>query len=76
LGEIDRIATAIFNFELKSHPLESITSQRSQLVYDWVMTLSEQSLGLDRKQALLGEFVTSLTPEGVTCGAWSASKQT
>jgi len=63
INEINRMASAIFDFEVSSHPHESITSSRSQLIYDWVMTLAEQSIDEERKFQLLQEFINALTPE-------------
>ncbi|MFQ3579921.1 MAG: TIGR02391 family protein [Bacteroidales bacterium] len=63
INEINRIATAIFDFEASSHPHESITSSRSQLIYDWVMTLGEQPIEEKKKLELLQDFINTLTPE-------------
>jgi len=63
INEINRIASAIFDFEASSYPNESITSSRSQLIYDWVMTLSEQPVEEQKKLQLLQEFINALTPE-------------
>jgi len=63
INEINRMASAIFDFEVSSHPHGSITSSRSQLIYDCVMTLAEQSIDEERKFQLLQEFINALTPE-------------
>ncbi|MBI5253397.1 MAG: TIGR02391 family protein [Euryarchaeota archaeon] len=63
INEINRIASAIFDFEVSSHPHESITSSRSQLIYDWIMTLAEQPLEEERKLQLLQDFINALTSE-------------
>lgn len=63
INEINRIATAIFDFPISSHLHGSITSSRSQLIFDWVMTLAEKAIDEQRKIQLLQEFVNSLTPE-------------
>jgi uncharacterized protein (TIGR02391 family) len=63
INEINRIASAISDFEASSHPLESITSSRSQLIYDWVITLAEQPIEEKEKLQLLQEFINTLTPE-------------
>ena len=62
INEINRIAKAVFDFEIKSHPSENITSVRSQLAYDWVMTLSEQPIDEKTRLLLLDEFIRNLTP--------------
>ena len=63
INEINRIASAIFNFNVLSHPQESITSSRSQLIYDWIMTLSEQHLDEKEKLELPNHFINAMTPE-------------
>jgi len=63
INEIYRMATAVFDFGVSSHPHESITSARSQLIYNWVMTLAEQPIGEERKLQLLQDFINALTPE-------------
>lgn len=63
INEISRIASAIFDFEVSSHPHESITSSCSQLIYDWVMTLAKQPINEGRKLQLLQEFIKALAPE-------------
>ena len=62
INEIDRMAIAIFDFAVSSHPLGSITSTRSQLIYDWVTTLAEQPIDEESKLQLLQDFVDALTP--------------
>jgi hypothetical protein len=63
IGEINRIASAVFDFDVSPHPHTSITSGRSQTIYDWVMTLSELPMGEKRKSQLLQKFIDNLTPE-------------
>lgn len=63
INEINRIASAIFDFDVSPHPHESITSVRSQLIYDWVMTLAEQPIDEEKKLQLLQEFINALTPK-------------
>lgn len=63
INEINRIATAIFDFPISSHPHGSITSSRSQLIFDWVMTFAERHIADERKLQLLQEFINVLTPE-------------
>ena len=63
INEINRIASAVFDFEVSSHPHESITSSRSQLIYDWVMSLAEQPIKEEKKLELLQKFINALTTE-------------
>jgi hypothetical protein len=62
INEIGRMAIAIFDFTVSSHPLGSITSSRSQLIYDWVMTLAEQPMDEESKLWSLQCFIDALTP--------------
>jgi len=62
-NEINRAALAVFEFEVESHPNGSITSSKSQLVFDWVMTLADQQIDEARKIILLEDFVAVLTPD-------------
>lgn len=62
INEINRIANAVFDFEIKPHYPGNITSSRSELIYDWVMTLSEQPIDDESKLRLIDEFIRNLTP--------------
>ncbi len=61
--QIDRIADAIFDFECLYFPQDNISSERAQLIYDWVMTLNEQEMSEKDKLTLIKEFVFELAPE-------------
>lgn len=63
LNEINRIAEAIFDFECLKFPNESISSQRAQLVYDWIMTLDKQGISDEEKLSLLNDFIVGLAPD-------------
>lgn len=63
LNEIGRMASVVFDFDVSAHPHPSITSSRSQTVYDWVMTLSKQPISQGKKLQLLKQFIDALTPE-------------
>ena len=63
LNEIGRMASVVFDFDVSPHPHPSITSSRSQTVYDWVVTLSEQLISNEKKLQLLKQFIDALTPE-------------
>jgi len=60
INEVNRIAHGIFDFKGKDHPVESITSSRSQLIYNWVMTLADQPIEEESKKKLLEEFIDNL----------------
>ena len=61
--EINRRAEAVFQFPRKGFPNESITSERSQLIYDWIMSLGHHSCSSEERKQLLITFIKSLTPE-------------
>ena len=63
VNEISRMASAVFHFDVSSHPHASITSIRSQTIYSWVMTLSKQPISEEKKLQLLEQFINLLTPE-------------
>lgn len=62
INEINRIANAISDFDVVEHPNDNITSERAQLIYDWIMTLKEQSIDDEEKLHLLKEFEEELDP--------------
>ena len=57
LNEIERNASVTFDFECEEHPMTNITSERSQSIFDWVMTLSEQAIPDKGKISLLKNFI-------------------
>jgi hypothetical protein len=63
LKEIDRIADAIFDFDCLKFPQDNITSERAQLVYDWLMTLNKQEISDEEKISLLNDFIDGIAPE-------------
>lgn len=62
INEINRVGGALFKFARQSFPNESITSQRAQLVHDWILTLGRQELGAEERNGLLVRFCTQITP--------------
>lgn len=44
INEINRIAKATFNFDVSNFPNDSITSERAQIIYNWVMTLATKKM--------------------------------
>lgn len=60
VNEINRIAIAIFNFKKQDFIIDSITSQRAQLIYDWIMTLAKKSMINDERNKLLIQFCREL----------------
>jgi uncharacterized protein (TIGR02391 family) len=63
LKEIERVATALFRFRRESFPNDAITSQRAQLIHDWILTLAKQRMENSERDALLVKFVTEISPE-------------
>lgn len=60
INEINRMASAIFDFEKQSFPIDSITAQRAQLIYDWITTLATKSMNNDVRNTLLIKFCREL----------------
>ena len=62
INEINKVANAVFDFSKMPHYRPYVTSSCSALIYDWVMTLSEQPIDEKSKLRLLDEFIDNLTP--------------
>jgi hypothetical protein len=62
INGINRIASSVFSFNRESLPIEGITSQRARLIFDWLMTLSKQTIP-DAERALAKAFLANITPE-------------
>ncbi len=62
LKEINRFAGAFFDFPRRSYPNEAITSQRAQLIYDWIMTLAAKRGDAEKYNKPLLQFCRSLAP--------------
>jgi len=62
LNQIHRIASAIFPFSLEEFPSNEISSERSRLIYNWLMTLFKQKLPDDVKLGYLRSFLLEITP--------------
>jgi uncharacterized protein (TIGR02391 family) len=63
VNEIGRAASALFRFSRESFPHESITSQRAQLIYDWLLTLAKQRMTDDEREALISRFCLAISPQ-------------
>ncbi len=63
VNQINRMADAIFDFECLEFPQDNITSERAQLIYDWVITLDKQEISKEEKLSLLEDFYDELSPE-------------
>lgn len=62
INEINRVGGALFKFTRQSFPNDAITSQRAQLVHDWILTLGRQELGAEERNGLLVRFCTQIAP--------------
>lgn len=60
INEINRIAGACFSFQKRSFPHESITAERAQLLYDWIMSLASEKLNNEDRNKLLIRFCKEL----------------
>jgi uncharacterized protein (TIGR02391 family) len=63
VNEIGRAASSLFRFARQSFPNDAITSQRAQLLHDWILTLARQNLTDEERDRLLVSFCTAVTPE-------------
>ena len=58
LNEIGRNASVAFDFLCEEHYMANITSERSQSIFDWVMTLSSQKIPENERLSLLKSFIS------------------
>ncbi len=63
VNEINRLAGAIFRFQRESFPNEAITSQRAQLIHDWILSLARQEMNPEERDQLLIRFCRSLATD-------------
>ncbi len=61
--KVTRFAEAIFPFKVSKHASKAIKRQSSQVVYDWIMTLSEQNIGLSEALKMLSKFIREVAPD-------------
>lgn len=64
VNEITRIGQAIFPFRCDTFPNDAITSQRAQLIYNWIMSLGRHRCSPAERSQLLTTFVKRLAPQG------------
>lgn len=65
VNEIGRVAGALFRFHRDEFPNASITSVRSKLIYDWILSLAREEMDGDQRRKLLIDFCQSITPDGL-----------
>lgn len=63
IKEIGRVANALFRFSREPFPNDAISSQRAQLVYEWILSLAKQSMDPSERERLLVMFCRSISPE-------------
>jgi len=61
VNEIDRIGSAVFQFQRDEFPHESITSVRAKRIYDWLMSLGRHSCTADDRTRMASTFLLRLT---------------
>ena len=59
--EINRTAKAVFKFSRRDFPNESISSERCQLIYDWIMSTQYYPNSTENRTKSLITFVKALT---------------
>lgn len=63
VNEINRLAGALFRFKRESFPNEAITSQRAQLIHDWILSLARQEMNPEERNQLLIRFCHGLATD-------------
>lgn len=66
INEINRVFSALVDFSSKNHPNDAITSARSQLIYDWILTIAESELNQEEKIKIIIEAINSLVVDEKT----------
>ena len=61
VNEINRIGGAIFGFTRDDFPNASITSERAQLVHDWILSLATQRMDNEERNRQLHAFCERIT---------------
>jgi uncharacterized protein (TIGR02391 family) len=63
INEIDRIGQSILKIVKETFPNQSITSQRAQTIYNWIMSLGKYNMNPDDRITRLIHFCLELTPD-------------
>jgi len=63
VNDIERLAKSLFKVQRSRFESPDVTSGRTQLVYDYVMSMAMSDLSRDEKVARLSEFIKELVPE-------------
>ena len=64
INEVNRIGQAVFPFRMDHFPNDAITSQRAQLIHNWILSLARHKCSASERTRLLTTFVERLAPEG------------
>jgi len=62
INEINRAGKAIFPFTCDDFPNDSITSQRAQITFNWIMTAGKTKMDNGKRMDLLRQFCETITP--------------
>jgi uncharacterized protein (TIGR02391 family) len=62
INEINRLATATLHIAKDAFPNEAVTSQRAQLVYDWILSLAQTPLDPSERTQRLLAFCRAIVP--------------
>lgn len=60
--EIDRLAQSLFPCSRDHYPNDSITSERSKLIYDWFLSLGRHQMESSQRSMLLRTFLEKIAP--------------
>ena len=62
LDHIDKVATGLFKFDVDPHLHITMPDIIAQVIFDWIITLSEQPIDEEEKLRLARKFIVSLAP--------------
>lgn len=63
INSINRNAIAAFDFDCQEFNNEAITSERAQIIYNWILTLASKRMNNDERDELLSQFCNNITPD-------------
>ena len=63
INGINRAAKSVFRFNIEHFPNDAITSSRSKLIHDWILTLARQEMDNGERNDQLSQFIELITPE-------------
>lgn len=62
VNQINRTASALFQFQQESFPNDAITSVRAKIIHDWILTLAKQKMEPEQRNEKLIAFCRNIAP--------------